>query len=104
MDQVPTFRTAIRMHITRRGFTLIEIVASLAILGILMAIAIPPIYRSMDSAGSRQDTDALAGRLRLARSQALSSYSDVIVMRHPVAGSTATGRGRWIPRYRARRP
>jgi len=57
----------------------LEILATVAILGILMAISIPPIYRSMDAQSSRQDADALAGRLRLARSQSLSSYSDVIV-------------------------
>lgn len=63
----------------RSGFTLIEMMAAVAVFGILVSIALPAITRSMDSMASRQNAESLGGRLRLARSQALSSFSDVVV-------------------------
>lgn len=76
---MPKLKTTNGNRFGPAGFTLVELMAGIVIFGILMAIAIPPIYRSMDTQSSRQNADALGGRLRLARSQALSSYSDVIV-------------------------
>ncbi len=61
------------------GFTLIEMMAAVAVFGILVSIALPAITRSMDSMTSRQNAESLSSRLRLARAQSLSSFSDVIV-------------------------
>jgi len=61
------------------GFTLVELMAAVAVFGILVSIAVPSVYRSMDTMESKQNAEALGGRLRLARAQALSTYSDVIV-------------------------
>ncbi|MCB1162962.1 MAG: prepilin-type N-terminal cleavage/methylation domain-containing protein [Candidatus Krumholzibacteriia bacterium] len=65
--------------VSRAGFTLVELMAAVAVFGILLSIAVPSVYHSMDSMESRQNAESLSGRLRLARSQALSSYSDVVV-------------------------
>lgn len=64
---------------SRAGFSLIELMAALAVFGIIVSIAVPSVYRSMDTMQSRQDAETLGGRLRLARSQAIGSFSDVVV-------------------------
>jgi prepilin-type N-terminal cleavage/methylation domain-containing protein len=61
------------------GFTMLELMATVSIVAILLAISIPAIYRGMHTLNSRQDADGLSGRLRLARSQALTTFSDVVV-------------------------
>lgn len=63
----------------RAGFTLIELMAAVAVFGILVSIAAPAVYRSMDTMQSKQDAESLGGRLRLARSQAVSGFCDVVV-------------------------
>jgi prepilin-type N-terminal cleavage/methylation domain-containing protein len=63
----------------RSGFTLIELMVGVSITGILLAMSIPPIVSSMHKSSARQSADALSGRLRLARSQALTGHYDVIV-------------------------
>ncbi len=61
------------------GFTLVELMAAVAVFGILVSIAVPSVYRSMDTMESKQNAEALGGRLRLARAQALSTFSDIVV-------------------------
>ncbi len=66
-------------EVRRAGFTLIELMAAVAVFGILVSVALPAITRSMDSMTSRQNAESLCSRLRLARAQSLSSFSDVVV-------------------------
>jgi len=44
------------------GFTLVELMVTVSIFGVLAAIAIPPIVQSMHQANSRQDAEVLASR------------------------------------------
>jgi prepilin-type N-terminal cleavage/methylation domain-containing protein len=61
------------------GFTLLELMVGVSIFGILLAVSIPPLVRSMDTQGSANQAGALASRLRLARSQSLTACADVVV-------------------------
>lgn len=56
----------------RRGFTLIEMVVAVAILGIMAAIAVPNIYRMSRRGALRASASGLVSALKLARSSAAS--------------------------------
>lgn len=62
-----------------QGFTLVELMAAVAVFGILVSIAVPGVLRSMDTMECKQNAESISGRLRLARAQALSTFSDVVV-------------------------
>jgi len=68
-----------RKHPAGGGFTLLELMVGVSIFGILLAVSIPPLVRSMDTQSSANQAGAVASRLRLARSQSLNAFSDVIV-------------------------
>ena len=66
------------MEDTRRsGFTLLELLVTLALVGLLVGIALPAMGRILDSARLRSATEALSQELRQARNHALSHRQSV---------------------------
>lgn len=63
----------------QRGFTLVELIFTIAIAAILCAVAMPSMGRLMQSSRACSAHNALAAALNLARSEAVFRQSDVVV-------------------------
>lgn len=81
----PTTRQA---H-TQRGLTLIELMTTIAVLGVLMAIAAPSFNPMMDRYRVRQATEELQASLYYARSEAIKNSGGISVV--PNSGSWDQG-------------
>jgi len=55
---------------SQRGFTMLELMAVMALLAMLVGLALPGLLRSWERAGSRANLRKLTSALRLARSEA----------------------------------
>jgi type IV fimbrial biogenesis protein FimT len=62
-----------------RGFSLVELMFAVSLLAVLTAMAVPPLAASVDSARARSAVRYLAGRLAMARAQAVSRGSNVAI-------------------------
>lgn len=58
---------------TRGGFTLVEIMVVIGIVGIMATITAPPIYRYMESSRLQTNTDRMAADLQYARSLSIAN-------------------------------
>lgn len=65
------------------GFTLVEVLVTVAILGLLMALAMPSFSALADNWRVRQATEALVSTLQLARSEAIKRGGHVIIQKLP---------------------
>jgi prepilin-type N-terminal cleavage/methylation domain-containing protein len=67
--------------VKQRGFTLIELMVALVVLGILLGIGIPSFNSVIESTNLRSVTHSLNTATQLARSEALDRRDDVVVCR-----------------------
>jgi type IV fimbrial biogenesis protein FimT len=72
-----------------RGFTLIEVLVSLAILGILAALAAPSFSGSIKRQRVNSIKDDLIASMQTARSEAIRRGLNVFLIRSPATGSCA---------------
>ena len=61
-----------RLKKTRQGFTLIELMVIIAIVGVIATISAPPIYRYVNSNKLQTSADRLAADLQYARTLSIS--------------------------------
>lgn len=82
-----------------RGFTLVELMVTVAILVILLAIGVPAMQGFLASRQVAGKTDALASAIRFARSEALKRAQSVTICQTTTADSVTptcdTGTGDW---------
>lgn len=78
-------------HPDHRGFTLIELMVSISVLAVLMAIATPSMQEVLMNSGATAQGNSLIGSLNNARSEAVKT--GVAVRLTPVGGSWNNG---WV--------
>lgn len=82
-------RRAAQQPVVQRGVTLIELMVTVAVLGVLMAIAAPSFSPIAESYRVRQVTEELQATLYFARSEAIKSNGHISVL--PNSGNWAQG-------------
>ena len=82
------------MKKTNYGFTIIELLVTVAILAILSAIAIPSFNELIDSNARRTQLASIGGDLRHARGEALGKRQEVVIC-SSANGTTCSGNTDW---------
>lgn len=78
---------------SERGFTLVELMITVVIVGILLAVAAPGLRKSLDRTRLQSTAGDLFSSLMLARSEALKRNEDVILLCKKDDGSRCTVNG-----------
>jgi type IV fimbrial biogenesis protein FimT len=76
------------------GFSLIELLVSLGIVGVLAAIAAPAFTELLDSSARRSELASFTGSLKFARGEAVSKQQQVVVC-SSADGATCAGNNNW---------
>ena len=85
------------MRTDELGYSLLEMLVVLAILGLIAVVAVPPISASIDHMRLADDARTLAGALRALHEQALNEQRDIFVTADPQAGNKlrSSAGGEW---------
>jgi len=76
-----------------RGFTLVELAATLAVLSVTLAIGVPPLTALFDSIKLRSISNSFVSHLYLARSEAIKRNSRVVLCKSSDGQSCSTSGG-----------
>lgn len=82
-----------RKHPTQAAFTLIEIMVVCAIMGIILGVGVPTLYRMMQKTGMRKAVDDIIQVCQNARARAILSGSESTVVFRPYDRQFSVGGG-----------
>jgi type IV fimbrial biogenesis protein FimT len=77
------------------GFTLIELMVSVAIVALMIGLAVPSYRYSINSSRVASDSDGLLSALQLARTEAIRRGLSVTVCSSNATGSACSGSNNW---------
>ena len=80
----------LKLRLPQSGFTLIEVLTTIAVMGVLMALAAPSFFEFMQNAQIRTAADAMQSGLQAARGAAIARNRPVQITIGPGSGWTVT--------------
>jgi|EndMetStandDraft_4_1072995.scaffolds.fasta_scaffold256352_2 type IV fimbrial biogenesis protein FimT len=85
-------------RVAKRGFTLIELVVTIALLGVLFSLAVPSFSAWINNAKVRSVADSLQNGLRVAQAESMRRNRQVVFSltnAQPALGAAATANGKY---------
>jgi type IV fimbrial biogenesis protein FimT len=90
-----SYKIAMRRMLLQRGFTLVELVITLVVAAILLAVAVPSFTTLVKNNRMTTQINGLAVSLNLARSEAVKRGVSVTVCKRNSAGNDCNNAGNW---------